>query len=88
MIDEHFANAVVASVEMIARRDFMKRIYGDRYETHIAEIKQIVRSVAEKDGISVVSAALKICKQAVADGRPGVVNGVIAAAVDLCEETN
>lgn len=78
--------AVKVSADMIERRDFVRRIYGDKYQGHVASAKQIVKAISERDDKPILAAALWICEKAMRDGHGESINMVIAAAVELCEE--
>lgn len=75
-----------AANEMIERRDRMRSLHGQDYAQIIQEPRRIVKAIADRDNISVIAAALHVCKVAEADGHGSVINLVIAAAVDLIEE--
>ena len=72
--------------QMVERRDGIRRMLGAKYETDVAPAKRIVRAVAERDRVSVIQAALRICERAMAGGCGGAVGLVVSAAVELCEE--
>jgi hypothetical protein len=78
--------ALRITADMIERRDFVKRLYGDRYESAVGEAKKIVSGIADRDGKTVVQAALFIANKAIIDGHGEAVSMIIAAAVELCEE--
>ncbi len=83
---QHLANSVRLADEMTKRREMVREIYGDRYAEAIRVSKRLVQMVAKQDGLSLIQAGLKICKQAVADGSGSAVSLIIAATLDLIDE--
>lgn len=78
--------ALRLTADMIERRDTVKRMYGDRYEEAVGKAKKIVSGIADRDGKTVMQAALFIANKSVIDGHGEAVNMIIAAAVELREE--
>ena len=83
---KNLLTAATVTAEMIERRDRCKELYGSDYALKIKLAQDIVKSVAAQHKLSILEAALKICKTAVEDGHGSAVNMVIAAAVDLIGE--
>lgn len=77
-------NAVTLTVQMIERRDDMRRLLGDRYAREIAGARAVLRGVANSERIGIAAAALKIAQGMAAAGvDPGL---MIAALVDEAQE--
>lgn len=77
--------AAKLSEDMIERRDFVKRIYGDTYVSKIEIPKTIIRSIKARTGKTTLEVGLELAKKALEDGHGEAINPIIAAAVDLCE---
>lgn len=83
---DHLSKAVGITREMIERRDFLRRIYGDKFEQKIVQPKAILKNLSSKTGKPLVQTALHVCQRAHADGCEGItISWFIAALVELME---
>lgn len=71
--------------DMIERRDFVKRVYGDTYASKIEIPKAIIRSIKDRTGKPTLEVGLELAKKAMEDGHGEAINPIVAAVVDLCE---
>lgn len=75
--------ALGITLDLMQRRDDMRRLLGDRYDKTVLPYRQVVRGLAAKEGISLTDAGLKIAKNMDAAGHDP--SCVFAALVDECE---
>lgn len=67
-------------------RDKAKRLLGDRYKAHMAELGRILKMTAERDKKSVLAVATEVCKKRELIGMDLLM--VMAAAVELTEPSH
>jgi hypothetical protein len=73
------------AAQLYEMRDKAKRLLGDKYKPHMAELGRILRMTAERDQASVLKVAADICKKRELIGMDLLM--VMAAAVELTEPT-
>lgn len=80
-------NATERQVKMAAQlydmRDKAKRLLGDRYKPHMAELGKILKATADRDGKSVLAVATEVAKKRELIGMELML--VMSAAVELAE---
>ena len=81
----HLLKACSVTYQMIERRDYVKRIYGDQYAIKMRIPTSIIRGVKKDTGKSTLDAGLEVGQKAIADGNRDAVNLIIAAMVDMIE---
>jgi hypothetical protein len=81
----HLFKSATLAQEMLTRRDYLKRLYGESYAVHIGDAKRIVLAIASRDKKPIMETALWLCERAVREGHGSVVNFIVAAACDLIE---
>lgn len=83
-------SATQQQVEMAAKlyelRDRARRLLGDKYKAHMAELGKILKATAERDGKEVLSVATEVCKKRNLIGMDLMM--VMAAAVELTEPSS
>jgi hypothetical protein len=81
--------ATQQQVEMAAKlyelRDRARRLLGDKYKAHMAELGKILKATSERDGKDVLAVATDVCKKRDLIGMDLMM--VMAAAVELTEPT-
>lgn len=73
------------AAQLYDMRDKAKRLLGDSYKPHMAELGKILRMTAERDGKSVLAVATEIAKKRELVGMDLLM--VMSAAVELEEPT-
>jgi hypothetical protein len=80
-------NATQQQVQMAAKlyemRDKAKRLLGERYRPHMAELGKILKMTADRDKKSVLAVATEVCKKRELIGMDLML--IMAAAVELVE---
>ena len=66
-------------------RDKARRLLGDKYKPHMAELGRILKMTAERDKKSVLQVATEVCRKRELIGMDLML--VMAAAVELTEPT-
>jgi hypothetical protein len=73
------------AVQLYDMRDKARRLLGDKYKPHMAELGKILKMTADRDKRSVLSVATEISKKGNLIGMDLLL--VMAAAVELMEPT-
>jgi hypothetical protein len=73
------------AVQLYDMRDKARRLLGDKYKPHMAELGKILKMTADRDKRSVLSVAAEISKKRNLIGMDLLM--VMAAAVELMEPT-
>lgn len=73
------------AAELYNMRDKAKRLLGDRYKPHMAELGKFLAMNAERDKLSVLHVAIDVSKKRNLQGLELML--VMAAAVELTEPT-
>lgn len=73
------------AAKMYEARDAVRLLLGDRYPERMKRLGEQLRSAASEAGLDTLAMALRACKAATAQGRPGVALQILAAAVELSE---
>lgn len=71
------------AAQLYDMRDKAKRLLGERYKPHMAELGKILKATADRDGKSVLSVATEVAKKRELIGMDLML--VMAAAVELAE---
>lgn len=71
------------AAQLYDMRDKAKRLLGDRYKPHMAELGKILKMTADRDGKSVLAVATEVAKKRELIGMDLML--VMAAAVELEE---
>jgi hypothetical protein len=82
----HLMKAAKIANDMEERRQLMHSVYGDNYASVTKTARGLIKIVAEREGKSIIQAALSLGVQAEKDGHGAAVSLLIAAALDLIEE--
>lgn len=79
------ADPIELAVKLKDRRDLLRKLLGDRYESEVGPVRDLLRKTpSQYPGHSLAECALEWAKQAEAGGcNP---TPIFAAFVDLCEE--
>lgn len=72
------------AAQMYEARDTVRRLMGDAYHKRMAELGAVIASVAARDGIGEIEAAIKISEPI---EEPFMRIAVLAAVVELVEPT-
>ena len=83
MTTESLTKALGITLDMIERRDQVRRLWGDRYEAKVAPAKAMIKKYADRHGKSLAATALDLCRPELYRGIS--VGIIVAALVDLCE---
>lgn len=83
----HQLKAAMLAQEMLKRRDIMRTALGAEYAENMRTPRELLLAVSEREGCAVLEVARKLCLQAMDDRQEMAVNLIIAAAVDLTEES-
>lgn len=82
-------SATENQVQMAARlydlRDRARKMLGDKYKPHMAELGKILKMTSERDKKDALSVAIDVCKKRGLIGMDMMM--VMAAAVELTEPT-
>jgi len=73
------------AAQLYDMRDKARRLLGDRFKPHMAELGKILQATAERDGKSPLAVATEVCKKRALIGMDLVM--VMAAAVELTDPT-
>jgi hypothetical protein len=73
------------AAKLFDARDSMRRLHGDKWPQKINEISPIIRGVAAKGKVSLLSAAIQIAHKASEDGQPMASVMVLAVACELSD---
>jgi hypothetical protein len=73
------------AAQLYDMRDKARRLLGDKYKAHMAELGKILKMTAERDKKSVLAVAIDVCKKRELIGMDLML--VMAAAVELAEPT-
>ena len=76
---------VQMAAQLYDMRDKARRLMGDKYKPHMAELGKILKMTAERDGKQPLAVATEVCKKRELIGMDLVM--VMAAAVELAEPT-
>lgn len=76
---------VKIAAQLYDMRDKAKRLLGDRYKAHMAELGEILTMTAKRDRKEPLAVAIEVCKKRNLVGIDLVM--VMAAAVELAEPT-
>lgn len=71
------------AAQLYDMRDKAKRLLGDRYKPHMAELGKIIQATADRDGKSALAVATEVAKKRELIGMDLML--VMAAAVELAE---
>lgn len=71
------------AAQLYDMRDKAKRLLGERYKPHMAELGKILKMTADRDGKSVLAVATEVAKKRELIGMDLML--VMAAAVELAE---
>jgi hypothetical protein len=82
---QHLLKASRLSDDMIERRDLVRRLYGDRYDSFVETPKTLIRSIKQRKGGTTLSVGLELAKKAVEDGHGAAVTPIVAAVVDMVQ---
>lgn len=74
------------TTQMVAHRDEVRRIFGDRYVSTVKPFRLVIRGLATEGGISLARAGLHLCKDLERNGHDPIL--AIAATVDEMESLN
>ena len=69
------------AAKMYECRDASKRLNGDQYHSHMAELAKVVRYVEKRDGCSNIVAGVTIAKETRAEGF--ALLNIMAAVVEM-----
>jgi hypothetical protein len=76
---------VAMAAQLYDMRDRARRLLGDNYKPHMAELGKILKATADRDKKDALSVAIDVCKKRELIGMDLIM--VIAAAVELTEPT-
>ena len=76
---------VQMAAQLYDMRDKARRLLGDKYKPHMAELGKILKMTAERDGKEPLAVAIEVCKKRELIGMDLMM--VMAAAVELAEPT-
>lgn len=74
---------VKMAAQLYDMRDKAKRLLGDRYKAHMAELGKILKMTADRDGKEPLAVAIEVAKKRNLIGMDLMM--VMAAAVELAE---
>jgi hypothetical protein len=78
-------NIVQLAAQLYDMRDKARRLLGDKYKPHMAELGKILRMTAERDKKSILAVAIEVCKKRELIGMDMMM--IMAAAVEIVEPT-
>lgn len=76
---------VTMAAQLYDMRDKARRLLGDKYKPHMAELGKILKMTAERDKKEPLAVAVEVCKKRELVGMDLMM--VMAAAVELAEPT-
>ncbi len=76
---------VTMAAQLYDMRDKARRLLGDKYKPHMAELGKILKMTADRDKKDALSVAIEVCKKRELIGMDLMM--VMAAAVELAEPT-
>ena len=76
---------VSMAVQLYDMRDKARRLLGDKYKPHMAELGKILRMTADRDKKSILEIATEVCKKRELIGMDMLM--IMAAAVEIVEPT-
>ena len=76
---------VSMAVQLYDMRDKARRLLGDKYKPHMAELGKILRMTADRDKKSILAVATEACKKRELIGMDMLM--IMAAAVEIVEPT-
>ena len=76
---------VAMAAQLYEMRDKARRLLGEKYKPHMAELGKILRMTADRDNKDVLAVAIDVCKKRNLIGMDLLM--VMAAAVELTEPT-
>ncbi len=74
------------AVELIKRRDLLRKAAGDSYAKRQAPARALITAVAKRTGNTFLETGRVLATKAIEDGEPAAADIILAAAVDLTEE--
>lgn len=81
----HTEKQVAMAAQLYDMRDRARRLLGDNYKPHMAELGKILKATADRDKKDALSVAIEVCKKRELIGMELMM--VMAAAVELTEPT-
>jgi len=78
-------NPVQMAAELYNMRDKARRLLGENYKPHMAQLGLILTATAQRDGKSELSVAIDVCRKRNLIGMDLML--VMSAAVELAEPT-
>jgi hypothetical protein len=76
---------VTMAAQLYDMRDRARRLLGDKYKPHMAELGNILKMTADRDKKDALAVAIEVCKKRELIGMDLMM--VMAAAVELTEPT-
>lgn len=76
---------VTMAAQLYDMRDRARRLLGDKYKPHMAELGRILKMTADRDKKDALAVAVEVCKKRELIGMDLMM--VMAAAVELTEPT-
>ena len=76
---------VAMAAQLYEMRDKARRLLGEKYRPHMAELGKILKMTADRDNKDVIAVAIDVCKRRSLTGMDLLM--VMAAAVELTEPT-
>ncbi len=76
---------VSMAAQLYDMRDKARRLLGDKYKPHMAELGKILRMTADRDKKSILAVATEVCKKRELIGMDMMM--IMAAVVELAEPT-
>lgn len=76
---------VTMTAQLYDMRDKARRLLGDKYKPHMAELGKILKMTADRDKKGPLAVAIEVCKKRELIGMDLMM--VMAAAVELTEPT-
>lgn len=76
---------VSMAAQLYDMRDKARRLLGDKYKPHMAELGKILRMTADRDKKSILAVATEVCKKRELIGMDMLM--IMAAAVEIVEPT-
>lgn len=73
------------AAQLYDMRDKARRLLGDKYKPHMAELGKILRMTADRDKKSILAVATEVCKKRELIGMDMMM--IMAAVVELAEPT-
>jgi hypothetical protein len=85
MTNQASEKQVKMAAQLYYMRDTARRLLGDKYKPHMAELGKILKMTAERDKKEPLAVAIEVCKKRELIGMDVMI--VMAAAVELIEPT-